>query len=103
MPGSDEVGEPRKWIAPTIVSDICGSSSRTCLRWPTRNRDHRRNDQAALSGLSEVNIAFDVTNGDGKALLTQLDVIDETRQSLIQEGAVDMDSNASFGREVEAM
>ena len=43
-------------------------------------------DQATLSGLSEVKVAFDVTNGDGKALLKQLDVIDETRQSLIKQG-----------------
>ena len=43
-------------------------------------------DQAALSGLSEVKVAFDLTNGDGKALLTQLNVIDETRQSLMKQG-----------------
>ena len=43
-------------------------------------------DQAALSGLNEVKVAFDLTNGDGKALLTQLNVIDETRQSLIKQG-----------------
>src|SRR5215813_6147104 len=43
------------------------------------------NDQAALSRLSEVKVAFDVTNGDGKALLAQLNVIDETRQSLIKQ------------------
>src|SRR5271163_382888 len=29
-PGSDELGEPRKWIAPTIISDTCGSSLRNC-------------------------------------------------------------------------
>ncbi len=44
------------------------------------------NDHAALSGLSEVKVAFDVTNGDGKALLKDLEVIDETRQSLIKQG-----------------
>jgi intracellular sulfur oxidation DsrE/DsrF family protein len=44
------------------------------------------NDRAALSGLSEVKVAFDVTNGDGKALLAQLNVIEETRQSLIKQG-----------------
>ena len=43
-------------------------------------------DQAALSGLSEVKVAFDLTNGDGKALLTQLNVIDEARQSLMKQG-----------------
>jgi intracellular sulfur oxidation DsrE/DsrF family protein len=44
------------------------------------------NDQAALSGLSEVKVAFDVTTGEGKALLKQLEVIDETRESLIKQG-----------------
>ena len=43
-------------------------------------------DQAALAGLSEVKIAFDMRNGDAKGLLRELDVIDETRQSLIKQG-----------------
>ena len=43
-------------------------------------------DQAALAGLSEVKIAFDVRNGDPKGLLKELDVIDETRQSLLKQG-----------------
>ena len=43
-------------------------------------------DQRALSGLKEVKVAFDVTAGDAKALLGRLNVIDETRQSLIRQG-----------------
>jgi intracellular sulfur oxidation DsrE/DsrF family protein len=43
-------------------------------------------DQAALSGLNDVKAAFDLQNGDGKVLLKQLEVIDETRQSLIEQG-----------------
>jgi hypothetical protein len=43
-------------------------------------------DHAALSGLKDVKVAFDIKDGDGKALLSRLDVIDETRQSLIQQG-----------------
>ena len=43
-------------------------------------------DKAALTGLTEVKVAFDLTNGDGKALLKQLEVIDETRQSLLKQG-----------------
>lgn len=43
-------------------------------------------DQEALSGLKEVKVAFDLTTGDSKALLGRLNVIDETRQSLIQQG-----------------
>ncbi len=43
-------------------------------------------DRLALAGLSEGKIAFDLKDGDGKLLLARLDVIDETRQSLIQQG-----------------
>ena len=43
-------------------------------------------DRAALQGLKEVKVAYDITEGDGKALLNRLDVIDETRQSLIRQG-----------------
>jgi intracellular sulfur oxidation DsrE/DsrF family protein len=43
-------------------------------------------DRDALSGLREVKVAFDIHEGDGKALLNRLNVIDETRQSLIQQG-----------------
>ena len=43
-------------------------------------------DQAALAGLKEVKVAFDLTAGDPKALLGRLNIIDETRQSLISQG-----------------
>src|SRR5216684_7157781 len=36
--------------------------------------------------LKDVKVAFDLKEGDGKLLLSRLDVIDETRQSLIQQG-----------------
>jgi intracellular sulfur oxidation DsrE/DsrF family protein len=45
-------------------------------------------DQEALAGLKEVKVAFDVTAGDAKALLGRLNVIDETRQSLIRQGVI---------------
>jgi intracellular sulfur oxidation DsrE/DsrF family protein len=44
------------------------------------------NDSVALSGLKQVKVAFDMTNGDAKALLNQLSVIGETRDSLIKQG-----------------
>lgn len=44
------------------------------------------NDSIALSGLKQVKVAFDMTNGDAKALLNQLNVIGETRDSLIKQG-----------------
>jgi intracellular sulfur oxidation DsrE/DsrF family protein len=43
-------------------------------------------DKAALAGLKEVKVAFDITTGDPKALLGRLNVIDETRLSLIKQG-----------------
>ena len=43
-------------------------------------------DQEALAGLKEVKVAFDLTAGDPKLLLARLNIIDETRQSLIQQG-----------------
>ena len=43
-------------------------------------------DQEALQGAKEVKVAFDVTAGDGKVLLARLNIIDETRQSLINQG-----------------
>lgn len=43
-------------------------------------------DKAALAGLKEAKIAFDIHEGDPKALLNRLNVIEETRQSLISQG-----------------
>lgn len=43
-------------------------------------------DKAALAGLKEAKIAFDVTTGDSKRLLNVLNTIDETRQSLMKQG-----------------
>src|SRR5215470_16030178 len=43
-------------------------------------------DKAALVGLTEVKVAFDITTGEGKGLLSRLNVIDETRQSLMKQG-----------------
>ena len=43
-------------------------------------------DHDALAGVREVKVAFDIHEGDGKGLLNRLNVIDETRQSLIRQG-----------------
>jgi intracellular sulfur oxidation DsrE/DsrF family protein len=43
-------------------------------------------DHLALAGLTEAKIAFDLKDGEGKTLLARLNIIDETRQSLIQQG-----------------
>ena len=43
-------------------------------------------DKSSLSGLKEVKVAFDLKEGNPKALLNRLDIIDETRQSLLSQG-----------------
>ena len=43
-------------------------------------------DAEALSGLNEVKVAFDMQTGNSAALLKQLEVIEETRDSLIKQG-----------------
>ncbi len=43
-------------------------------------------DKAVLTGLKEVKVAFDIKEGSGKGLLNRLDIIDETRESLIKQG-----------------
>jgi hypothetical protein len=43
-------------------------------------------DKAALQGLKEVKLVFDVTTADAKPLLIVLTVIEETRASLIKQG-----------------
>jgi intracellular sulfur oxidation DsrE/DsrF family protein len=43
-------------------------------------------DMAALAGLKQVKVAFDIKEGDAKGLLKRLDIIDETRESLIKQG-----------------
>src|SRR3989475_11996941 len=43
-------------------------------------------DHDALQGAKEVKVAFDITAGEAKALLGRLNIIDETRRSLIEQG-----------------
>lgn len=43
-------------------------------------------DKAALEGVKMGKIAFDMKEGNGKLLLAQLGIIEETRQGLMQQG-----------------
>jgi intracellular sulfur oxidation DsrE/DsrF family protein len=43
-------------------------------------------EPSPLAGLKEGKIVFDITEGDGKALLVRIESIDETRQDLIKQG-----------------
>ena len=53
-----------------------------CLAASARAAD----DRAALQGLKDGKVVYDITEGDGKGLPDRLETIDETRESLIQEG-----------------
>jgi intracellular sulfur oxidation DsrE/DsrF family protein len=56
--------------------------------WGLAVKAQSADDRAALSGLKEVKIIFDITKGEAKGLSMTLSVIDETRQSLIEQGVV---------------
>lgn len=43
-------------------------------------------DHALLAGIKEGKVVFDITEGDGKALVTRLESIEETRQDLVKQG-----------------
>lgn len=43
-------------------------------------------DKAVLAGLTTLKAAFDIKEGDARALLYRLQIIDETRSSLIRQG-----------------
>src|SRR4051794_21089117 len=70
---------PRAWATATVTAVAL------CRAAP--GRSETPNDQQALAGLSDVKVAFDLRSGDPKHLLTQLTVIDETRQSVMSQGA----------------
>jgi hypothetical protein len=56
--------------------------------WTFPATSQSADDKVALSGLKEVEIVFDLTNGDAKGLTGTLDVIEQTRDSLIRQGVV---------------
>lgn len=43
-------------------------------------------DSVALQGLADVKIIFDITTGNAKKLLSRLELIEETRESIVKQG-----------------
>lgn len=43
-------------------------------------------DKTTLQGIKDGRIVYDITEGDGKALLNRLETIDETRRSMLEAG-----------------
>jgi intracellular sulfur oxidation DsrE/DsrF family protein len=64
-----------RFVAAFVVALIFGSSTSLAF-----------DDAVAVQGMTEGKIAFDITEGNGKGLLNRLEIIDETRQSMIQQG-----------------
>jgi intracellular sulfur oxidation DsrE/DsrF family protein len=62
------------WALALVAFALCSAGARAA------------DDHLSLAGLKEAKIAFDIKEGNGKLLLTRLDTIEETRQSLIQQG-----------------
>lgn len=56
-----------------VVSGLAGGSVRAA-------------EDPALEGLKEMKVAFDITEGNPKALLAKLGIIEETRASLVRQG-----------------
>lgn len=54
--------------------------------WANSGNAQSADDRAALTGLSEVKIIFDLTSGDAERLSGTLAVIEDTRAALIRQG-----------------
>jgi intracellular sulfur oxidation DsrE/DsrF family protein len=68
-----------------IAASVIAAIAAVALSAPGAARA-QADDRTALSGVKELKVAFDVLEGDAKGLLNRLDVIDETRASLIKQG-----------------
>lgn len=53
---------------------------------PAAGQGGAPDNREALEGVTEMRIAFDITEGNPKALLARLNIIDTTRRQLIAEG-----------------
>ena len=73
-----------KHVLPRLVAAATIAAATLCTTSPAIAAGY--DDHDALQGAKEVKVAFDITTGDGKALLGRLNIIDETRQSLLQQG-----------------
>src|SRR5690348_15332775 len=45
-------------------------------------------DKVTLQGMKDGKVVYDITEGDGKALLNRLETIDETRRSMLEAGTM---------------
>lgn len=73
-------------IRKSLPSLACSVFILACALGTGLSRAEPADDKAALSGITEVKVAFDITEGDAKGLLNRINVIDETRVSLLKQG-----------------
>jgi len=76
----------RKGIASKLVAVIASGLIGTAVAPSLVRGAEAPNDKAVLAGLQVAKVAFDIKEGDGKGLLSRLNIIDETRRSLIEQG-----------------
>jgi intracellular sulfur oxidation DsrE/DsrF family protein len=74
-------------MKPTLPSLILATMLCACAAAPEPAASNAAPDnRAALAGLTEMKIAFDVTDGNPKVLLAKLTTIDVTRKQLMDSG-----------------
>lgn len=71
---------PIRWTTSVIVTALA------VLALSLASTHAQEADHRALAGLQEVKVAFDLKQGEPKALLSSLNAIDEMRESLIDRG-----------------
>ena len=68
------------------VSAIAFGSVLSVVALPAAGQSSAPNNKAALAGVKEMKIAFDITDGNPDVLLLKLNVIDLTRKQLVADG-----------------
>ncbi len=69
------MGFVRLAVVPLALAALVGSTG-----------SNTADDRALLSGIKEGKVVYDITEGDGKALVARLESIEETRQDLLKRG-----------------
>ena len=73
-----------------LIAALLAASLAACAQMPSQQAAAPQaaapNSQAALSGMKEMKMAFDVTEGNPAVLMLKLDTIDLTRKQLIEAG-----------------
>jgi intracellular sulfur oxidation DsrE/DsrF family protein len=70
----------------TAVSTLAFGTALCAVALPAAGQASAPDNKAALAGVKEMKIAFDITDANPEALLLKLAVIDLTRKQLIAEG-----------------